>query len=132
MEKHLEEVRAKDEQIFELQKSLKQERNKYELMSLKCRDALIRVKRMEKAYGIDLTTPGSKDSIIEQLIENVKRLEADNICDACMGTGKVISNAEQCMCGGSGKMSDAAIYLRGELFKYERPELFNNEGRLKR
>jgi hypothetical protein len=47
----------------------------------------------------------------EQCIEALKR---DNICDACAGTGKPIGGG-QCMCGGSGKMSDAASYLRVQL-----------------
>ena len=34
-----------------------------------------------------------------------------NICDACAGTGTPTSGPG-CMCGGSGKMSDAAHYLR--------------------
>lgn len=34
-----------------------------------------------------------------------------NICDACAGTGTPTSGPG-CMCGGSGRMSDAAYYLR--------------------
>lgn len=37
-----------------------------------------------------------------------------NMCDACAGTGKPVSGLE-CMCGGTGRMSDAANYLRERL-----------------
>lgn len=42
------------------------------------------------------------------------RLQAENICDACAGTGMPTSGLP-CMCGGTGRMSDAATYLREEL-----------------
>ena len=38
-------------------------------------------------------------------------LRAENMCDACAGLGTPTSGPG-CMCGGSGKMSDAAHYLR--------------------
>jgi len=38
-------------------------------------------------------------------------LRHENMCDACAGTGTPTSGPG-CMCGGSGKMSDAAHYLR--------------------
>ena len=41
---------------------------------------------------------------------------SENKCDACGGTGVPISKIK-CMCGGTGKMSDAARYLRKELIK---------------
>lgn len=50
--------------------------------------------------------------------ESIERLQAENICDACCGTGKAPSG--DCMCGGTGRMSDAAIYLREELVSLRR------------
>lgn len=43
---------------------------------------------------------------------------SDNVCDACTGTGKPISG-KPCMCGGTGKMSDAAVHLRKMLVEAE-------------
>lgn len=45
----------------------------------------------------------------------VKGLKAENMCDACCGEGRALSGP--CMCGGTGKMSDAARHLRIELYK---------------
>jgi hypothetical protein len=42
-----------------------------------------------------------------------------DLCDACGGTGKPVSGLK-CMCGGSGKMSDAARYLRERVVELER------------
>lgn len=42
-----------------------------------------------------------------------ERLTAEDMCDACAGTGKPAPGVP-CMCGGTGKMSDAARWLRGE------------------
>ena len=50
---------------------------------------------------------------VELQAEN-KRLKDENMCDACLGTGDPTSG-KPCMCGGSGKMSDAAIYLREQM-----------------
>lgn len=52
------------------------------------------------------------------LIARKERDEArrENICDACAGTGSPVSKLP-CMCGGTGKMSRAAIYLREEMNK---------------
>jgi hypothetical protein len=38
----------------------------------------------------------------------------ENCCDSCVGTG-LPTNGSPCMCGGTGKMSDAAQYLRVQL-----------------
>jgi hypothetical protein len=53
--------------------------------------------------------------------ERARMMEAlaENVCDACMGTGTPLSGGE-CMCGGSGKMSDAAHHLRRRLVAAER------------
>lgn len=40
----------------------------------------------------------------------------ENICDACAGTGKPTSR-RPCMCGGTGKMSDAVCGLRAEIVR---------------
>lgn len=45
-------------------------------------------------------------------------LRRENMCDACAGTGKPLSGLP-CMCGGSGKASDAVVYLRERLFAVE-------------
>ena len=52
---------------------------------------------------------------LPRLRAEIERLTRENICDACAGTGTPIS-CKPCMCGGTGRMSDAAIYLRKELF----------------
>ena len=40
----------------------------------------------------------------------------ENMCDACAGTGTPISGLA-CMCRGTGKLSEAAYYLREQLYK---------------
>lgn len=54
------------------------------------------------------------DERISELERQQTDLHAENMCDACGGNGKSISGIP-CMCGGSGKMSDAARWLRREL-----------------
>lgn len=51
---------------------------------------------------------------IVALRDFAKTLEAENQCDACAGTGQPVSG-KPCMCGGTGRMSDAARYLREQL-----------------
>jgi hypothetical protein len=51
---------------------------------------------------------------VRALRERLRRAEAANQCDACLGSGKPISSIP-CMCGGSGKMSASALYLREQL-----------------
>jgi hypothetical protein len=51
----------------------------------------------------------------EQSEQKVRSLEAENQCDICVGTG-VSESGKPCACGGSGKMSDVAIYLRLKFF----------------
>lgn len=46
------------------------------------------------------------------------RVEAE-ACDACAGTGKT-THGGPCMCGGSGRMADAARYLRARVAVLER------------
>ena len=57
-----------------------------------------------------------KSSDVAALEARALAAEAENMCDACMGTGEPTSG-KPCMCGGTGKMSDAAIYLREQLNK---------------
>ena len=49
-----------------------------------------------------------------QLERELRAACEENRCDACAGTGKPVSGLP-CMCAGSGKMSDAARYLRAVL-----------------
>jgi hypothetical protein len=42
------------------------------------------------------------------------RLRSENLCDACAGTP---ISGKPCMCGGSAKMSDAAVYLRAKFIE---------------
>lgn len=61
-----------------------------------------------------LTLLGPYDDLLEDARASraeVERLQQENMCDACAGTGKPTSE-RPCMCGGTGKMSDAACYLR--------------------
>jgi hypothetical protein len=53
-----------------------------------------------------------------RLRQEMEELRAQNECDACGGTGKPISGLD-CMCGGTGKMSDAARYLREKVVHLE-------------
>lgn len=53
--------------------------------------------------------------VAQRELEAVKR---ENMCDACAG-GHPISGVP-CMCGGTGKMSDAAVVLRTMLIEAER------------
>lgn len=39
-----------------------------------------------------------------------------DVCDVCTGSGKTLSGVP-CMCGGTGRMSNAAYYLREQLVK---------------
>lgn len=55
----------------------------------------------------------SFEEVIARLNAENERLTAEDMCDACAGTGKPASGVP-CMCGGTGKMSDAARWLRGE------------------
>jgi len=68
------------------------------------------------AFCDDAQDPSKLIAENEKLRADLKAARAENICDVCAGTGKPISK-KPCMCGGSGKMSDAAKYLREELFK---------------
>ncbi len=53
-------------------------------------------------------------AVILRLTAALAEQTAENHCDACVGTGKPISGLP-CMCGGTGRMSDAARYLREQL-----------------
>ena len=47
------------------------------------------------------------------LLDRAEAAERDNVCDACLGSTPI--SGKPCMCGGTGKMSDAARYLREQL-----------------
>lgn len=51
---------------------------------------------------------------IAELEKQVEQLHAENMCDACGGNGTPVSGLP-CMCGGTGKASDAVNYLRQQL-----------------
>lgn len=57
----------------------------------------------------------------EALAEIAKRdariaeLEAENVCDSCLGAGESLAGG-RCMCGGTGKLTNGATYLREQLF----------------
>ncbi len=55
---------------------------------------------------------------LEQRSKALRDATAENICDACVGTGEPISGLP-CMCEGTGKMSDAARYLRQRVVELE-------------
>lgn len=52
-----------------------------------------------------------------EALEQLRRAKGENQCDACLG-GNPISG-KPCMCRGTGKMSEAALYLREQLVKTE-------------
>ena len=75
--------------------------------------------------GNDLFSPrfcNSITTLCDMALDSIKlreenaRLRGDNTCDACAGTGTPTSGL-QCMCGGTGRMSDAARYLRERLYE---------------
>jgi len=47
--------------------------------------------------------------------QTITDLHAQNMCDVCAGNGTPISDAP-CICGGSGKMSDAAYNMRHSIY----------------
>lgn len=49
-----------------------------------------------------------------KLVRDLDAAKLENQCDICLGTGTLLSG-KPCACGGSGKMSDAAITFRQEL-----------------
>ena len=62
-----------------------------------------------------------------EVVAKLAHERAVNHCDACGGTGKPVSGGA-CMCGGSGRMSDAALTLRADLAA-ERTKLAASEAR---
>lgn len=57
--------------------------------------------------------------IIQAAIDEATgELRIENICDACVGTGKPISGLD-CMCRGTGRMSEAARFLRERVVALE-------------
>lgn len=64
----------------------------------------------------DFCDVGKAIPLARSMSDELAQAQRENMCDACAGTGKPISGLS-CQCGGSGKMSDAAVYLRDELIK---------------
>lgn len=54
--------------------------------------------------------------VVCRLLATVQKLRAENICDACAGDPSSVLDGN-CMCRGTGKMSEAGVYLRERLFK---------------
>lgn len=50
----------------------------------------------------------------ERIQKDLEQALSENVCDVCFGTG-IPESGHPCMCGGSGKMSEAALYLRESL-----------------
>lgn len=63
--------------------------------------------------------------LIAELHRTIERLKLENMCDVCAGTGATLHGGP-CMCGGTGKMSDAARNLREDLIKARNP--YTEEG----
>jgi len=55
---------------------------------------------------------------VGDLVGMVEAARRENTCDACAGTGKPVSGLP-CICGGSGKASDAMDGLRVEVYENE-------------
>lgn len=55
-----------------------------------------------------------KDARIASFERELAEMRGRDMCDACAGTGTPTSKLP-CMCGGTGRMSDAAYYLRAQL-----------------
>lgn len=54
--------------------------------------------------------------LIRRLVLTACKYSDENICDACLGDPSSVLDGN-CMCRGTGKMSEAAIYLREQLTK---------------
>jgi hypothetical protein len=57
--------------------------------------------------------------LIRRLALTAQKARAENVCDACAGDPSSVKDGK-CMCRGTGKMSEAAIYLREQLVASER------------
>ncbi len=66
-----------------------------------------------------LTVPEESVPFVCGRCLEMARLRAENTCDACCGDPSSVKDGK-CMCRGTGKMSEAAIALREELFETRR------------
>lgn len=68
---------------------------------------------MERTIGVwtDRHACGDEAEVIHEVLDALAVERDRNVCDACAGTGTPTSGPG-CMCGGSGRMSDAVHYLR--------------------
>lgn len=70
-------------------------------------DAMLAQDKLDKI----LLHPEDYNPFTIEAAKEISWLRSENHCDACGGTGTPVSGIP-CMCGGTGKMSDAAVYLR--------------------
>lgn len=93
------------------------------------RDIVERLRDEIDHTGITETTEGQRTTcpctnchrwrLATDSLAEVERLRGENMCDACAGQGVPVSG-RPCMCGGSGKKTDAVDLLREELFDVHR------------
>lgn len=69
-------------------------------------------------HNSDFVLEMESNKHLRRELEQERAKVAENMCDACAGTGTPNSGLP-CMCGGTGKMSDAARYLREQLVSKE-------------
>jgi len=72
----------------------------------------------ETSYNASASWLEAKRQLAATKLE-LEELHAENMCDACGGNGNPVSGFP-CMCGGSGKASDAVQHLRKELDEAKR------------
>jgi len=65
------------------------------------------------AYWHGSSNPAQQNADCRDAAAMLARLRDENICDCCLGTSKPISG-KPCICGGTGKMSNAVYYLHAE------------------
>jgi hypothetical protein len=65
-----------------------------------------------------LGDPMSETSLYHQLADALEKALRENVCDSCAGDGQSLDGGS-CMCLGTGKMSEAAGYLREQLVARE-------------
>ena len=89
-------------------KALREEREEAQ------RNSIITAKHQHDEYLRVLGLVADRAEYISAAEAEIAALKAENMCDACAGSGKPISGAP-CMCGGTGRMSGAARYLREQM-----------------
>lgn len=56
---------------------------------------------------------GDAGILVRDLIQEIRTLRIETMCDVCIGR----ADDPECMCGGTGKARDAAIWLREQLLR---------------